>query len=283
MSAYRIGIYEKAFPENLSMEDMLKIAEQSGYDYFELSIDRTEQRINRLYTDSFKNAAMDAVKNQKLQIHSICLSALSTFTLGSRDAEEVKKGLDIFYQTVQFAVQIGVRIIQIPACDVRKGEYSDAETDLRFRKNLQRITEYASCFGVLVGLENMETEYMDSVQKCMRLIEEINSPYFQLYADAGNITSAMLSAGKDLICDMNYGAGHYIAFHIKETRPGKYGGLFYGEGHVDIKKTVGQAWKLGVRQFVMEYWYTGNKNWMNDLLKARELIDGILREFSGRD
>ena len=67
------------------------------------------------------------------------------------------------------------------------------------------------------------------------------------------------------------GMGHYVAFHLKETRPDKYGGLFYGDGHVDFVKTTNYAWLLGARRFVMEYWFTGNPEWQNDLKKANEL------------
>ena len=53
-----------------------------------------------------------------------------------------------------------------------------------------------------------------------------------MYSDAGNVTSAARIYGKDPVEDFNLGRNHHLAFHLKETRPNKYGGLFYGEGHV---------------------------------------------------
>ena len=133
------------------------------------------------------------------------------------------------------------------------------------------MIEYASIHGVLVGLENMENDYMDSVKKCMRAINMVDSPYFQLYPDAGNLTSAALLSGDDLEKDMFLGKGHFCAFHLKETRPNKYGGLFYGEGHVNFSRATMLAWKLGTRRYVMEYWYTGNPEWKDDLKRANKM------------
>ena len=182
-----------------------------------------------------------------------------------------QKAIDIFKNTVLFAAKFRIPILQIHACDVPKFDTRSETTDRTFMDTLSAMIEYAAIHGVLVGLENMENDYMDSVMKCMRAIKKINSPYFQLYPDAGNITSAALLSNTDIKKDMYAGMGHYIAFHLKETRPNKYGGLFYGEGHVDFGQTTKIALELGARRFVMEYWYTGNPEWQTDLKKANEL------------
>lgn len=268
---YLVGAYEKAFPEEISIREMLDISNESGYDFLEISIDRTDKRINRLYDDCFLSELDTVLNASSVKIGSICLSALGTYTLGNTDEENVQRGIDIFKHAVLFAKRFGIPILQIPACDVPKFDKRTEETDALYMKNLKSMIEFASIHGVLVGLENMENDYMDSVVKCMRAINEIASPYFQLYPDAGNITSAALLGNKDIVEDMESGRNHYIAFHLKETRPNKYGGLFYGEGHVDFKLTTNCAWNLGARRYVMEYWYTGNPEWQEDLKKANEM------------
>ena len=76
----------------------------------------------------------------------------------------------------------------------------------------------------------------------------------------------------DIRQDMMQSRDYCCAFHMKETRPNKYGGLFYGEGHVDFQEIMRIAWKdLGIRRFVMEYWYTGNPEWQEDMRKANNL------------
>lgn len=275
---FQIGSYEKAFPEEVSLRDMLCVSKDTGYDFFEISIDRTEKRIKRLYCDEFWMELETILHNSPLKIGSICLSALGTYTLGNADENNRQRSVDIFKNAVLFAERFGIPILQIPACDVPKFDLRTEQTDKLFFENLKLMIEYASIHGVIIGLENMENDYMDSVRKCMRAIDHIGSPYFQLYPDSGNITSAALLSNGDVVEDMCSGRNHYIAFHLKETRPNKYGGLFYGEGHVDFGLTTKCAWNLGTRRFVMEYWYTGNSEWKSDLKKANELCRSWIQQ-----
>lgn len=268
---YLVGSYEKAFPEDVTLREMLNLSADFGYDFFEISIDRTDKRIDRLYSQELQDGLECALSSSAIKIGSICLSALGTYTLGNPDNDNQQKAIDIFKHAVMFAEKFRIPILQIPGCDVPKFDPRTEQTDKMYMENLVSMIEYASIHGVLVGLENMENDYMDTVTKSMRAVNRVNSPYFQLYPDAGNITSAALLSDGDIKKDMFSGEGHYIAFHLKETRPNKYGGLFYGEGHVDFGLTTKYAWKLGARRFVMEYWYTGNPEWQTDLRKANEL------------
>lgn len=271
MKTYQIGMYEKAVPEEYSLKDMLRIGKSAGYDFFEISIDRTNERIERLFNSDLCNELSNNIKETGFPIGSMCLSALGTYTLGNEDTIIEEKGLEIFYHAVDFAEKLGIRIIQIPACDVPKNCEHSQETDHRFVHNLKKIIEYSSAHSIMIGLENMEDEYMDNVEKCMRLIQEINSPYFCLYADSGNIASASKKNKKDIYSDMMFGKNKYCAFHLKETRSGKYGGLFYGEGHVDFERIVTISWcDLNIRRYVLEYWFTGNPKWEKDLILARK-------------
>lgn len=274
-----IGVYEKAFPESLSISEMLRHAGSAGYDFFELSIDRTEQRIRRVYDPGFAAELRAAAAEGGAPVYSMGLSAIGTYTLGSPDPAAAERGMDIFRHAVDLALQAGIRLIQIPACDTPKFDPRDEETDARFLRNLTAAMEYAASRGVTVGLENMENDYMDSIEKCMRAIRTVNSPYLQLYPDAGNLTNAWKNSRADMLRDMEAGKGHYLAFHEKEVQPDRYGGLFYGDGHVDFRTLTQKAYALGVRRFVMEYWYTGNEAWVADLENARSLcIDWIRSE-----
>ena len=43
-----IGIYEKALPKNISWEERIKLVKECGYDFMEISIDETDERLARL-------------------------------------------------------------------------------------------------------------------------------------------------------------------------------------------------------------------------------------------
>ena len=48
MSAYTIGLYEKAMPKDLTWKEKLTAAKEAGYDFVEISIDETDEKLARL-------------------------------------------------------------------------------------------------------------------------------------------------------------------------------------------------------------------------------------------
>ncbi len=275
---YRIGAYEKAFPEGFKIADMISMAEKAGYDFFEISIDRTDKRINRVYDGFYQYELKKALKKKGIRIGSICLSALSTYTLGNSDPEIEKKAIDIFRHTLDFASYLDIPIIQIPGCDMPKFDPRDENTDRRFRDNLKMLLKEAEKHDVTIGLENMENDYMDTVAKSLGLLDEMKQSNLRLYSDAGNTYNGNLIAGTDYLEDLEKGRGRFCAFHLKEVSATRYGGLFYGQGHADFASMVSKVWSMGVRQFVLEYWYTGSVDWLKDLFKAREMCEEWIRK-----
>ena len=47
MKAYSLGLYEKAVPGSLTWEEKFRAAAAAGYDYLEISIDETDQKLAR--------------------------------------------------------------------------------------------------------------------------------------------------------------------------------------------------------------------------------------------
>ena len=48
MKPYTLGIYEKAMPAELSWKEKMETAKAAGYDFIEISIDETEEKLARL-------------------------------------------------------------------------------------------------------------------------------------------------------------------------------------------------------------------------------------------
>ena len=60
MKNYAIGLYEKAIPKNMDWEGKLNCAKECGYDFLEISIDETEEKLSRL--DWTKGQRMDMLR-----------------------------------------------------------------------------------------------------------------------------------------------------------------------------------------------------------------------------
>lgn len=48
MKLYTLGLYEKSMPNELSFREKLTYAREAGYDFLEMSIDETEEKLARL-------------------------------------------------------------------------------------------------------------------------------------------------------------------------------------------------------------------------------------------
>lgn len=281
MKGYTLGLYEKAMPGNLSWKEKLLAAKAAGYDFVEISIDETEEKLNRL--DMSREERLDLVRlmaETGMPIRTMCLSGHRKYPLGSDNPEIVQRGMDIMGKAIQLADDLGIRIIQLAGYDVYYEE-SSLETKKRFLANLKKAVNMAEVSGVVLGFETMENEFMNTVEKAMKYVTLVDSSYLNVYPDIGNITNAADTYKTDVLEDLYIGKGHLVAMHLKETVPGKFREIPYGTGHVDFKTAIQTAWNLGVRKYVTEFWYTGNPEWEKDLQSANVMFTEILQVQEG--
>lgn len=279
---YTLGLYEKAMPKNLSWKEKLQVAKETGYDFVEISIDETEEKIQRVYMSKEERLELiQCMHEVDLPIRSMCVSALTKYSLGNSDEILCKRGMEIAEKAIILAEDLGVRIVMIPGYDVYYQE-STPETQARFIKNLKEVAMIAAKHGVLVELETMENNFMNTVWKAMYYVKQIDSVYLGIYPDSGNTKNAAVTLGNDEIVDLVSGKGHISSLHLKETIPGVFREIEYGTGHVDFEKVINAAWKIGVRKYVTEFWYTGNEEWKSDIVKAHDMAARILDAQSQR-
>lgn len=273
---YTLGLYEKAMPNFLSWEEKLKAAKEVGYDFVEISIDETDEKLSRLLmSEEERKELVLLMKKIGIPIRTMCLSGHRKYPMGSHDEKVRYRSMEIMEQAIQLADDLGIRIIQLAGYDVYYEE-GDEQTREMFLSNLQKSVEMAAAKGIVLGFETMETEFMNTVEKAMHYVHQVNSIYLGVYPDIGNITNAAVAKGKDVLEDLDTGKGHLVAMHLKETVPGKFREIPYGTGHVNFEQGIKKAWELGVRRFVTEFWYVGNENWKQDLVDAHKKMSDIL-------
>lgn len=276
MKKYTIGLYEKAMPKTMDWRAMLECAKECGYDFVEISIDETDQRLSRL--DWSKEQRLELVgimKEVGIPIRTMCLSGHRKYPFGASDPAVRARGMEIMEKAIQFADDLGIRIIQLAGYDVYYEE-GTAESERLFRENLEKAVHMAEAKGILMGFETMETAFMDTVGKSMKYVELMNSPYLGVYPDSGNLTNAAKLYGTDVLQDLESGRGHIVALHLKETIPGHYREIPFLTGHVDFKSVIATAWSMGVRRYVTEMWDVGNASWKEDIQFANESMSAIL-------
>src|SRR5512143_1340645 len=185
-----VGLYEKALPASLSWEERLAAAGQAGYDFIEISIDESDGRLARLDWPAAERAALRrAIENTGVRIMTMCLSGHRKYPLGSHTPELRQRGLEILHKAIDFAGDIGLRVVQVMGYDVFY-EPSDDETRANFVDGLQYGARWAGQAGVMLGLENLDTPFVENLSKALAIIDAIDSPWLQLYPDIGNLAAA---------------------------------------------------------------------------------------------
>jgi len=275
--AYTLGLYEKAMPNELSFKEKLEAAKTAGFDFVEISIDETDEKLNRLTMSPAARMELVNVMNLTgLPIRTMCLSGHRKYPLGSNELHIRNKGMEIMKRAIELADDLGIRIIQLAGYDVYY-EDPNEQTKQYFAENLKKAAQMAASAGVTLGFETMETEFMNTVEKSMKYVSMVSSMYLGVYPDIGNITNAAKMYGIDVLEDLRTGKGHLAAMHLKETMPGVFREVPFGKGHVDFERAIKTAWELGVRKFVTEFWYVGNPRWQQDLLDANQRMTKILK------
>ncbi len=264
-NAYRLGLYEKSMPNTLSWIEKLTIAKEAGFDYVEISIDESDEKLARL--DQSTKEIKEAIQQTGVPISSMCLSGHRKYPLGSHDLSIQEKSLEIMKKAIDFATDLGIRIIQLAGYDVYY-EKGDLQTRNDFEKNLKKCVEMAADKGIILGFETMETPFMDTVEKAMSYVKSIDNAYLGVYPDIGNLKNASLLYDVDVNEDLLTGKGHIFATHLKETVPGKYREIPYGTGHTEFVKNIKTLKRLGVRMFVGEFWYVNNEDWKEVIHQA---------------
>ncbi len=270
-----LTVYEKAMPPDLSWREKLEAAKAAGFDGVELSIDETDEKLARLnWTAMQRRELLLLTRDTGACVQTMCLSGHRKYPLGSRDAAICARGMEIARQAIDFAYDTGIRIIQLAGYDVYYEE-STADTRARFGENLQRVVGMAAQKGVILAFETMETPFMNTVAKAMAYVDAIRSPYLQIYPDVGNIHNGT----DDVAADIAAGQGHIAAAHLKETRPGLFRDMHYGEGTVDFPLVTEQLKAQGVGLYNAEFWYTPayrEGDWQGALKDAHDFLRPLL-------
>lgn len=271
---YLLGMYEKAVPADITWEERLRVAGESGFDYVEISVDESDARLARLeWTASERRDLMRTMGEVGVPVRSMCLSGHRKYPFGATDPEVRARSLEIMQKAVELACDLGVRTIQLAGYDVYYEQGTD-DTRRWFAENLARAVEMAAREGVLLGFETMETPFMDTVEKAMRYVDLVSSPYLGVYPDMGNLTNASFLYGVSVADDMRTGAGHLIAAHCKETVAGHYREIPFGTGTTDYDGALDVLVAEGVRRYVAEFWYVGSEAWREDARFAADYVRG---------
>jgi L-ribulose-5-phosphate 3-epimerase/hexulose-6-phosphate isomerase len=272
---FRLGLYEKAMPSEFSWEQRLLAAKELGFDFVEISVDETDERRARLdWSDETIYELRRLCEAHAMPLQSMCLSAHRKFPFGSEDPSLRQEAYVIMEKAITLAYKLGVRCIQLAGYDVYYEPQSEA-THQRFIEGMKASAQMAERAGVMLGVEIMDTPYLNSLSKFEVLKREVPSPYFMAYPDVGNITGW----NHDTCTELKLSRDHLVQIHLKDTLKvsdacpkGQFRDLVIGEGQVDFGAIFHTLADIDYRApLVIEMW-AQDDNWSQNITLARSRL-----------
>ncbi|MEQ4674786.1 L-ribulose-5-phosphate 3-epimerase [Providencia vermicola] len=281
MRKHPIGIYEKALPKNSSWLEKLAIAKAAGFDFVEMSVDETDERLARLdWSQAERLALVKAIQDTGVRIPSMCLSGHRRFPFGSHDETTRLMAYTLMEKAIKLAQDLGIRTIQLAGYDVYYEE-QDAQTIANFEKGMQWVSEIAAASQVMCAVEIMDTPFMNSISKWQALSDKIRSPWFSVYPDVGNLTAW----GNDVEKEFTKGIEHVAAIHLKDTYAvtdtckGQFRDVPFGEGCVDFVNLFKLLKRLNYRgTFLIEMWTEKADEPLVEIIKARQWMEDKMQQ-----
>lgn len=271
-----LGLYEKALPAEWPWERRLSAARELGFDYMEISIDETDERMARLrWNKAERKALRDLTDRLDMPIRSMCLSAHRRFPFGSADAAVRGKARELAEKAVRFADDLGIHVIQLAGYDV----YYESPTNrsaAAFLEGMEYVARLAERYQIMHAMEIMDTPFMNSITKHLWYEEHIRSPYYRVYPDLGNLTAW----GNDVAAELEKGIASIVAIHLKETRPvttessGEFRGVPLGAGTVDFVGAFRTLRTLGYSgPYLLEMWAGTASDDCAEIARSRALLE----------
>ncbi|MUK68225.1 L-ribulose-5-phosphate 3-epimerase [Aliivibrio fischeri] len=288
LQRHRVGLYEKALPNEFSWEEKLKTTKDLGFDFLEISVDESDERRSRLdWNDDEVYGLRRLCEKYDVPLQSMCLSAHRKFPFGSADAAIRDQAVIHMEKAITLAYKLGIRTIQLAGYDVYY-EPADKQTHQCFIEGMKLSAQLAERAGVMLAVEIMDTDYLNSLSKFEVLNREVNSPYFTAYPDVGNISGW----NYDIVTELKLSKPHITQIHLKDTYcvtteyKGQFRDLVIGDGEVDFKAILNTLKETQcVVPLVIEMW-AQDANWKENIILAKERLNktcddvGLLRIFS---
>jgi len=154
-------------------------------------------------------------------------------------------------------------------------EPANEETHSRFIEGMILAAKMAEKSSVMLAVEIMDTQYLNSLSKFEVLNRAVNSPYFTAYPDVGNISGW----NYDVCTELELSQPHISQIHIKDTLRvtatdgGQFRDVIIGEGEVDFDAIFHTLKRINcVVPLVIEMW-AQDEQWRENILTAQHRLN----------
>ncbi|QPZ38332.1 L-ribulose-5-phosphate 3-epimerase [Paramicrobacterium chengjingii] len=222
-----IGLYEKAL-SGRTWADRFRQATTAGYDFVELSIDSSPQKLERLsWSERERSTLRQYAADAGSRIGTIVLSAHRDFPWGSPEASIRHRADELARDAIGLARDLGAHCVQIAGYFVFDGQRDENVRD-KFIEGMRVAAAIADEQGITLAIENVDGQDVLSASDGIALLADIDVPDVKLYIDVGNYAGNRLDVVEELTTALPYA----YAVQFKDARPGVFRRVPFGDGVV---------------------------------------------------
>jgi hexulose-6-phosphate isomerase len=181
----KIGVNKWTMPGDWSLDEAFAAAVEVGFDAIEINVGDSGE----LTPDTTETAARAIAARAKAA--GIALSSLSTglgwaYPFSDADPTKRRRGIANTEAQIRLARWLGLdAILCVPATVTADVPYDVAYE--RAQAALRELEPVAAANGVVIGVENVWNKFLMSPLEMARFVDEIGSPWVQVYFDVGNV------------------------------------------------------------------------------------------------
>ena len=169
-------------PETVSGDVILALAEM-GSQGVELVLDENHNTPELLLDRREELSALLA--DARLEVPSVGTTLFWRYNLASQDEERRNRGVETIHAGCRVAHAFGARVFLVVAGQQEpRTEY--ARSYEAAVGSVRRGAEYAADLGVVVGVENVRTNFLGSPGEYAQFIADVDHPSVRAYLDFGN-------------------------------------------------------------------------------------------------
>jgi L-ribulose-5-phosphate 3-epimerase len=203
-------VYGWQMPEHISGHVAGSLAAM-GVDGIELVVDEGANSVDMLL--AHQQDVKATLAQYGLRVPSVASGLFWQYNLAARDEAARRRAVDLAKGACRVAAAYGARTILVLG-GLQEPHTPFALTWNNAVRSLREVGRLAEELGVLVGVENVASNFLDSPREMASFIEDVDHPNVGAYLDLGNVMYVLKGYPENWCTAL---AGHIVSVHVKDV------------------------------------------------------------------
>jgi hexulose-6-phosphate isomerase len=163
--------------------DVIRAIGAMGAQGVELVLDEDANSLHRLL--EHREGLTNVIEESGLEVPSVATTLFWRYNLASQDDDLRKRGIEVIWEGCRAAQAFGARVFLVVAGQ-QEPQTEYARTYETAVESIREGARLAADLGIIIGVENVLTNFLSSPGEYARFIADVDHPLVQAYVDFGN-------------------------------------------------------------------------------------------------